>query len=221
MKVIELFEKTSTSYEETMAAIKKLQQDQKFSSYDMSDFKVQADGSVNYVGNLLIVNNELIDEDEGCLPFPINKSNSVIIKGTNFKSFKNFPKYIKASKSYDFAITTSMDFNYKQIKTLNGMDEISVEGDVKLYDFDGISLHNVQKYLKTVVGTLTLPHMYEGPILSVLKINELKAINAEYSKNERLNEVCEIVNHYIQTSGNVGACQTDLFKSGFKEYATL
>lgn len=221
MKVMDLFEKPAENYEQTMAAIKKLQQDQKYASYDMHAFKVQADGSVDYTGNLLIVNDELTDDDEGCLPFQLNKSNSIVVKAHNFKSFKNFPRYIKQSESYDFAIRTSLDVNYGHIKTLEGLDEISVEGNVELYDFDGVSLKNIQKYFKTIVGKLVLPRWYDGPILSVLKINELKSIESGHKQNQRLNDICDIVNHYIQTSGNVGACQTELFKAGFKEYAKL
>lgn len=96
---------------------------------------------------------------------------------------------------------------------------------LSILDLPNLSLSKVNEFVNSVKDELVLDQHYIGPILSVLKIKKINSIRTRGfgDGSKTMRAIVGILNKYHnpEGTGNIAACQTELMKNGFKEYAKL
>lgn len=130
-------------------------------------------------------------------------------------SFKNFPRKINGS------VNVSGN-NFTSIEGLPNIIESTLDLSInqKL-----TSLAGIHKHLKQCL-VITLPATITSSILGLVKIKELSRLELDHSERlhpnfQTLIEAVSIVKKYIGGTGNIVACQEELFKNNLDEFAKL
>jgi hypothetical protein len=200
-------QKIITQYKE--GTIGKCNFPNKFPIYSIQNGKIYSPAQLMIINCMFDDNNELL--------FPFEEVEQLTIKDIP-KTFKNFPNVVK----------NGIEFQLKgQIQSLDGFpSDISNQLNTsRILNFD---LSNLNKYIQRIDGYLIINCFYEGPMLSLLKIKNLKQVsfidwNSQKSKFEtekktKLTQACNIINKYLPL-GNILACANELRIAKLYDYA--
>jgi|688.fasta_scaffold11334_7 hypothetical protein len=172
-----------------------------------------------YLKKPLIIEHCMFDDNDELL-FPIAEALRLVIWNVP-KTFKNFPEIV-GEGGIEFSTGN-------QIQSLDGFpSDISNRLDTsRIRNFD---FTNFNKYVKRLDGWLITSALYEGPLLSLLKIRDLKHVgfidhHSGKSQDEvkikvNLRNACNIINKYLPL-GNFIECQRELIENDLDEYAEL
>jgi hypothetical protein len=182
----------------------------KFPQYSVRNGKI-------YLKKPLIIEHCMFDDNDELL-FPIAEVPRLVIWNVP-KTFKNFPEIVSEG---------GIEFSTgNQIQSLDGFpSDISNRLDTsRIRNFD---FTNFDKYVKRIDGWLITSALYEGPLLSLLKIRDLRHIefidhHSGKSQDEvkikvNLRNACNIINKYLPL-GNVLACANELRIEKLYDYA--
>lgn len=180
---------------------------ERFASFDIS----AEHGSVMFTDNPLYIYDDMLDGN-GELELKVTEAPAVYLQTKKLTSFKNFPETLTGiGVIHQFYTTGKLPL----ITSLEGIPR-DVTGDLDLWDLDNLSYSQVDKYIDKV-GWLSVSEKYKGPLLSVLKIKEIQGFYFQNSQHP----LSKIINYHLNNGRNISACQTELMKNGFKEYAKL
>jgi hypothetical protein len=203
MKIEELFEKSQTKEEARRIVGRWCEANERLK---IDNFVFGMTGDVEeYKGNFIIYPNML---DNGILPVKVKKCKDLIVQA-DVKSFLNFPDSMRGF------FYGNADNN---IKSLSGLS-IDIDGEFYASDFTNLSLSRIDKYIKSAKG-IVISETNKGPVLSLLKIKNLISVKT-FSLDKEIQQVIEILNHYLTTSKDILSCQDELIDNGLSEYAKL
>jgi hypothetical protein len=159
-----------------------------------------------------------------------DNSSSVKIKDTSIKNLVGLPAIgnlhipdcheLESLKGIQIKTKNIEISNCPKLKTLEGIPKNL--NSLNLADAE-VSLHKINKYVNSIKNLLMLNRSYVGPILSVLKIKKIQIIMIRGSNpaSKSMPFVGQLIKKYYSPDGNsnASACQTELMKNGYKEYA--
>lgn len=167
------------------------------------DFEIQ-EGVVNVYGSVNAYHDKHFMP---VIPFPFGSVDGYFaVQHCSLASLKNSPS------------TVLHMFNCSSNKLTSLAEGPNVVlGEYIAYDNDIKTLHNIHHQIKRIDGPLVLhDNPLESNILGLFFIENLKEIIIDN------NEVANIVNKHLQSPNrDVHACQEELIKSGFADFAKL
>lgn len=147
----------------------------------------------------------------------------------NEETFKNYPELGQAiykicysmqdiiESFEDFAVTwppafplNFSNFDYSKITIYLPPNSTLTNIEKLLINVNHLEINNVENLA--------------GGLLGILKIKELNTLALQVSKKTNLtkiNQISKIISAHLKGDRNIAACQTELMKNGFKEYAKL
>ena len=227
MKIKELFEDTNAETRKWLSkwetacrgTLEKYRQ-------EMSNYDIQHNGDIIYHGNLYILDDDFLDENSE-IPIQVKQCRRIQIGTTNLTSFNNCPKELSgvSQNLTDHIFVLRQVFGDKSIfnnlTSLEGITPI-IHGHVNLSAAPNISYSNANKHVKRIDGSLRINGNYKGPLLSLLKIQNLTMVYGGIDTLPEFDKACSIISNFLlRKDRNIIACQEELIKNGLKEYAKL
>jgi hypothetical protein len=180
-------------------------------------FIIHDDGSVDSLSKTLIIDDYMLDED-GLLPVKFNSCNELTIYATRLRGFKNFPEKVLNPEKINSPISFVFGAKSTNLNSFEGFPSY-INGTLDVSTLKHLNFSKVNNYIKSV-NNIYFNKEYVGPLLSVLKINDLRRLTVFKSYNNKLEKAVEILGKYIESKDILG-CQDELIENGLSQYAKL
>lgn len=172
--------------------------------------------------------------DNGIFCAPLAFAPKIIVDTKLLSSLENFPlrlgegnldsnNHLAKKKVLENSRKFALEFHEynDHITTLEFFPEITI-GSLFLQKVTHLNLARCNKYMKEVHGIISLSDFYKGPVLSLLLVKGLKALDiSRLGSAKSTTDVEKIINNHLGKDGDILECQEELITAGCKEYAKL
>jgi len=175
-------------------------------------------GKVDWGSKIVISNNVVTN---GVFIVPSSTAPRIDLYSADLSSFKNFPKTLGNFTTHGWSsdVVFFSGIINKKLTSLEYFPE-EIVGIVNMIGLHNMNYTKANKYIKSIKGNLHINAVYEGPLLSLLLIDNLNRVVSSAGDCD-CDEAAKIISAHINSDKDILDCQEELITNGYKEYAKL